>query len=477
MKNSLGTDHFVHLRIINYLKSNKEYFLKDVFTFDERYCFYPFLFHWLISKLPNRAIHGEGYKKINLVIRILRIFLFNFFCIQFGLVDDLLKGLLLNIVYLTFPFSYLKWNAINSGLSARGFGLLLGEAYLYLIYGYFIYDYYPFYLILCVFGIFFYLSSQFSTQFFILSNLFFTIYFSDLVFILIPIISGILYYLMFKRVAISYFYGQFNHKRNYVLFFLKTQFKHRKSFYRDFIYDFWIKFKKTPKQGIRYFFTNPFIEISYGYLYLILYLILKPLSFNNLSNLEIIVFSGVFCFVLTTFSYTRFLGEAQRYIQFTMPFIAIGFVNLFSVGFILSVIVTSIIIILLYYTLNFTYEKSSKQIDFVKWFLEVKNLLETNDLIISNDTQLIKIFSANFQIISTDWTYFFKDKKEFQFNHPKNYSILSPEAINYLNKKYKPSILVINCKLYNQEDKDFISNSFSLEKINEHKNLCIYRIL
>ena len=127
-------------------------------------------------------------------------------------------------MYLTFPFSYLKWNAINSGLSARGFGLLLGEAYLYLIYGYFIYDYYPFYLILCVFGIFFYLSSQFSTQFFILSNLFFTIYFSDLVFILIPIISGILYYLMFKRVAISYFYGQFNHKRNYVLFFLKTQF-------------------------------------------------------------------------------------------------------------------------------------------------------------------------------------------------------------------------------------------------------------
>ena len=271
MRNSLGTDHFVHLRIINYLKSNKEYFLKDVFTFDERYCFYPFLFHWLISKLPNRAIHGEGYKKINLVIKILRIFLFNFFCIHYDLADDILKGLLLNIVYLTFPFSYLKWNAINSGLSARGFGLLLGEAYLYLIYGYFIYDHHLFYIIICVFGIFFYLSSQFSTQFFILSNLFFTIYFLDFRFIIIPIISGIIYYLLFTRVAVSYFYGQFNHKRNYVLFFLKTQFMHRKSFNRDFIYDFWIKLKKNPKQGIRYFVTNPFIEISYGYLYLILW--------------------------------------------------------------------------------------------------------------------------------------------------------------------------------------------------------------
>lgn len=476
MKSSLGTDHFVHLRIIKYLKSNKEYFLKDVFTLNERYCFYPFLFHWLISKLPCRVINGQGYKKINLVIKISRIFLFNFFCLQFGLADDLLKGLLLNLVYLSFPFSYLKWNAINSGLSARGFGLLLGEAYLYSIYGYFIYDHYLFYLILCVLGILFYLSSQFSTQFFILSSLFFTVYLLDFRFILIPVFSAILYYLLFKKVAISYFYGQLNHKRNYVLFFLKTQFKYRKSFYRDFVYDFWIKLKKNPKQGIRYFVTNPFIEISYGYLYLILYLILKPLSFNNLSNLEIIVFSGVFCFVLTTFRFTRFLGEAQRYIQFTIPFITIAFVNSFSISLISLTIWVILIILMFYYCSHFRYQKLNK-IDVVKWFFTVKNLLKTSDLIISNDTQLLKIFSANFQIISTDWTYYFKNKKEFQFNHPKSYTILSPEAIDHLNKKYNPSILVLNSELYNQKEKDFISNNFSLEKITEFENYNMYRIV
>ena len=129
-----------------------------------------------------------------------------------------------------------------------------------------------------------------------------------------------------------------------------------------------------------------------------------------------------------------------------------------------------------YYYSHFRNQKLNK-IDVVKWFFTVKNLLKTSDLIISNDTQLLKIFSANFQIISTDWTYYFKNKKEFQFNHPKSYTILSPEAIDHLNKKYNPSILVLNSELYNQKEKDFISNNFSLEKITEFENYNMYRIV
>ena len=475
MKTSLGTDHFVHLRIIKYLKASNKYLLKNVFTINEKYCFYPFLLHWLISKLPNKAIQGEGYKKITFGINALRIIFFNLFCFQFSLFSNSSSWILTNIIYLTFPFTYLKWNAINTGLSARGFGLLLGEVYLYLMFGYFVYDNHLVFAIICLYGILFYLSSQFATQFFILASLFFTIFFFDLRFILIPLTSSILFYLIFRKVAKSFFYGQFNHKRNYLKYFLKTQFKHRKSFYRDFIYDFWVKLFRNLKDGIKYIVTNPFVETFYGFLYLTVLFLLKPDGFINPSNMELIILSGVFCFILTTFNITRFLGESQRYIQFTIPFIAIEFVNSFSFDFVLQILLTSIIIIVTY---SFFYFRNSDldRKNPVEWVHEVKNTLQENDVIISNDIQLLKIFSSDFQIISTDWTHYFKDKKEFHFNHPKNYSILSPEALNHFNKKYNPTILLLSDKLYNNNERNLINNYFSLKKINEFEDFKIYRI-
>jgi hypothetical protein len=199
MKYSLGTDHFVHLRIIKNLKAKKEYFLEDVFTLNEKYCFYPFLFHWLISKLPTSFLENKSHKKIIHGIKILRVLFFNFFIFQFNFVDDTVSFILLNTVYLTFPFSYFKWNAINRGLSARGFGLLIGEIYLYIIFIYLSYDHYLTYLIVCVFGVIFYLGSQFGSQFFILSSLFITIFKLDLKFVLIPVLSLTLYSFFSKK--------------------------------------------------------------------------------------------------------------------------------------------------------------------------------------------------------------------------------------------------------------------------------------
>lgn len=53
----------------------------------------------------------------------------------------------------------------------------------------------------------------------------------------------------------------------------------------------------------------------------------------------------------------------------------------------------------------------------------------------------------------------------------------SPEAINYLNKKYNPSILIINSKLYNQEEKEYVIKNWTLEKIAEFENYNMYRVV
>lgn len=469
-----GTDHYVHLRIIRFLKKNKKYFLKDVFTLNEKYCFYPFFFHWLISLTPIDI--NKNFIRIYYTILVVRLINFSFFLFYFT-EFSFQEILLCVLTYLSFPFNYLKWNSINKGFSARGFGILLAEIFLYFTYSFIVFNQNIYLLINLFIALIILLSSQLTYQFLLLSSIFFFIYYLNIIFLILPIISALILYVLNREVFVNFFYGQYYHKRNYCLYFIKSHFKIRESYYRDFFYDFFVEFKKDFKHGLKYFFTNPFIEIIYGFpLLIMIFFRLNNETIYDNKILLLFISVGVLSFLATSLKKTRFLGEPQRYIQFVIPFIIIFAVKEYEDYEIIYFLVLSILIILIYHRI-YSNENINPHYDFQKNLDTIKKSLPNSSLIISNDIQKLKILSSEFNVICNDWSRKFKNEQEFNSFHKNNYTIHSVLGLLYFYKKFKPNILLLNEELYDNKEIFLIKNNIRLKLILQIKKLSIFRII
>jgi len=294
---------------------------------------YPQLYHWLLSFCENN--------KINYYNSVLKIFLW---CIQGFMLFFLLNiserylgynvpihiaifGLI--ILYLN-PFNFDSNNAKNINLSPRLLGVVIGQLFLCFIASYHITEEVIFLFLISIFIPLVIYTTQFTLQFISIIFLVHIFFFETQ--IIIAYLLGLLFTVAINiKYFIFYFKMQLQHKTFYSKK-LADQFilKVRYSIWRDFIYDFWIKPKN--KSFILYIYNNPVIQALFGFPLLIFFIINFVSNYENIyyikNNGKVLLFFVpvllcFFAFIITSFRRTRFLGEPQRYLEFSTPFLVV----------------------------------------------------------------------------------------------------------------------------------------------------------
>ncbi|MBL0310985.1 MAG: hypothetical protein IPP77_15350 [Bacteroidetes bacterium] len=375
-----------------------------------------------------------------------------------------IQYLLANLVFNLFPFSYVIWNAKNMGLSARGVGLLAGQIYIYLLVAYLLNPSLWLFaaLFIAVFVIF--LLSQMAIQFVLLTLPFIVLFFRVPELLLLPVLALGSYFLILPRVAKNFVIGQFNHKRNYALFLgeifiLKTRY----SIWRDLVYDFWKKLKEEPRKirALNYMLTNPVVEFIYGMPFIwmsvgVFYFFTPATDLHTTSILNVLaklLVIALLAFVLTSFRWTRFLGEPQRYLEFTFPVATLMFILIFPMKWVLIYSGFWALFISVYVFGNRKYSSDKKPGDKGSLPERVLRVLDDisipNQTITSNDYQLMKILSASkFSPLMPCITNYYKDKAAFQIQFNNSFEIISPNWIIDHIDRYNPAVVLINTSLY-----------------------------
>ena len=452
-----GSDHALHLTLIHRIKINKNRFVENnMFYFNEKYPYYPQLYHWILSFFPEFIIK-EKYNNIGVVIKAIEIIAFNFFLyyIYTNVGFEKITFLFANFIFNAFPFSYAFWNAKNTGLSARGIGLIAGQIYLYLIIVYVFSG-----SLWILFGIFIivfiiWLLSQMAMQFVLLSLPLIAIIFRIPEIIIMPFISYGLFYLIMPKVAKGYILGQFNFKRNYALFMSYIFIlKRRPSIYRDFFYDFWVNVKRDRKRGFLYIYQNPIIELFYGFVFLwfVIYVAIINSFPEILSNMFSLVIISLILFFITSFRLTRFLGEPQRYVEFVIPIISILFSISYSWQFASIILFLAFLIIIIpNYIINNNILFRNRNSDRDNLFeLLKKNTSQKSKICISNDNEILKfIMPLGYDICKPDYSMYYKTKSSF-FNlfYDSQLEKISPLALKEYCEQFNPDFLILNNNFY-----------------------------
>lgn len=455
-----GSDHAFHLSTIQRIKNNRHRFIKNyLLSINEKYPFYPQLYHWLLSFLPE-TVYQKKFNYINLAVKVIEIIVFNIFLyyIYNTIGFERINFLYANIVFNAFPFSYSAWNAKNTGLSARGIGLVAGQSYLYLIVAYLLTG--SLWILLSIFFIVFVimLLSQITMQFVILSLPLVIVVFSVPELFPIPFVAYGLFYLIIPKVAKNYIIGQFNHKRNYALFMANIFIlKNRPSIYRDFILDFWVKLRNDWRHGLIYIYTNPLVELVYGFVFL-WFVVYANYSQGFAEEFKVIyklVMISLALFFLTSFRWTRFLGEPQRYVEFGIPAMSFLFAISYSWQITAWLLLFSFLVISAPKILSLKF----RRFDFVD--RDISNLLtlikdsgfKNSTIFISNQTEAIKFISGlGAKICRPDVSCFYKSKKDFNKHYYSSYSSISPHAIKEYIDNYFPDYLIIARNIYDVDE-------------------------
>lgn len=334
-----GVDHFTHLSFIKDIQLNKRRFiLKNSNVVEDKNFMYPQLMHFILSFFPF-SFSEKKYLRINFITEIM-LYGFAVFTVYYFSDGDKIKALgLASLLIVTNPFNRFIWNAKVSGISARNFGIL--TVYLYLFF--FSSDIFTevIYLRLLVFillGFIIIISSQFATQFLLLFSLICIFFRSYYPAIALPF-SFLLFYLIMPKVFLSYVRGQYQHKKIWIKHLAKIGLlKNRYSIYRDFIYDFY------QKKNLKYFLTNPIIEVLAGFPLIVVLAIIQPEIFRN----NLVIFAAIASFILTSFRFTRFFGEPQRYVEMALPMLTFVAIKYLTTEQIYLIVIFNIIFFILH---------------------------------------------------------------------------------------------------------------------------------
>lgn len=480
-KTSFGSDHFIHVSILEKIKSNGfKYGVRKISGYNEENSTYPILFHYILACFFYKtAINNPN--RISFVITIISIFFFNFFLSHIIGLNDWFFILKANILYLIFPFSYIYWNAKNMGLTARGFGLLIGQIFTYCLVFYLKGEGSSAWIIMMtVFSFTALLGSQFAFQYIFFISLVTSLFVSQVQLLIPVLISLIMFRLLLPKFSKEFFRGQYNHKRNYALYLAPIYIlKTRPSIYRDFIYDFWIKLSQLKKEKVKtlyYIYSNPVFELIYGFpflwVFVFYYLTEEPLIQLNTFNL--VIGSSLSIFFLISLRPFRFLGEPQRYVEFVIPLISISFLYHVPQTIQLAVALLSIAFIALTKLVFYSFkEYSNHDHDEITHFL--KNKFPRETIISSNDSNFSKFLIPYFNIVKTDLTRYYKDIVEFNFYHNNNFAIHSVNGLLEFHKIHKTDLIIINLKLYSQADIDKLHSKLDIKEVRIINNYIIYK--
>ncbi len=485
IKKDPSSDHFAHLTIINSIKKNNHrFFIKDPIYVTIQNYFYPQLFHWVLSFF-NEKLYKENYRHIITAVKIIEIVSFNLFL--FYLYDlirfDKIIFLYANIILHLFPFSYVLWNAKNRGLSARGLGLVFGQIYLYLMTIYLITNSIAAFIGISLIVALTILLSQMGGQFVLFSLPLLALLFGRYeLFLVILIVFGILYLFM-PNVTRNYIVGQFNHKRNYALFVSDIYtLKHRPGIYRDFVFDFWKKLQEKPGHALKYMYQNPIVEIGYGFIFLWFVLFFGFTTGYEAEPLQILFQLSIMTlvmFVLMSFRWTRFLGEPQRYVEFSIPLVTVLFILSYQTITITIIALTVAAYIIVVHTILLN-RKQKPALTTNESKAELNNYISTlknNESIVvaSNDNTILHMVSSHqIKICTVDYSRYYKDKEAYyRMYYNDNFTQLSPEILKEYHEQYGVSILILNRNIYQLEE---LMADFSVDEIEYHAEINSYEV-
>lgn len=470
-----GSDHSYHFKLINLIKRNNYRF---VVNFDDIYSYMevcPQLYHWICSAInPNFLLKKANY--VNYIIGFVLIISFNIFLWLYQMCQHDYFGnieiLLLNILFITIPISYVIWNAKFMGLSARIFGLFLSYIYIFILFFYINESSLELFCYLSLIVFFMLLGSQFAYQFFLFSNPFIAICLNKYEILLLIPISILILFIFNYKYALNFLKSQYNHKRNYSKFMIKDcHFKARYSIWRDFVYDFWLKKDKA------YFLGNPVIEVFIGALPNCFVLCYFPFS-NAINNdslwlLYILASSSFFAFWITSLRIGRFLGEPQRYIEFGIPFFTILSIVVFPIWLNVIFIIFNVVI-LLWYAKNSQYHRQLPEhikireelIEYMK-----NNFTDEYKHLLSNDNEIARHFYiSDYEPHVPNHCGFYNDKDSFLANYYKgDYHRISPTFLVQEMELYSKGTLILYTnllKFYDEKELEPLMVNIKLELIN-----------
>jgi len=350
-----GSDHYIHQLYIDLIRQNKHLMIDTCTNFvNENRMAYPQLLHWVVAWFPKSAEQFIS-KYLQVFVNLLSSAAFYGFIRiygefevieQIGQYDDLIYKFVPTsgsrmfaacLLFVLIPFSYNTNNAKNTGLSARGLGLLLGQVFLGLLLLYDFEQNFWFLLPAAIVVWIILLSSTFAGQFVVFGSLLLALFTLDPM-LLLPLVVGlVLFFAITPKVATTYIKGQLVHKKLYSKYIAQIHIlKTRPSIWLDW-------FTQIPKR-LRWFLSNP-KENGYHLDYVLnnaiaVFVLQMSVVFiaifvatndffrdaisTSISGLSISVCLLV-CFtlfLLTSVRKTRFLGEPERYLEFGIPFAA-----------------------------------------------------------------------------------------------------------------------------------------------------------
>ncbi len=468
-----GSDHYGHLNRINNIKKNRNRFIKRN---ESNLCntkeAYPQFYHWILALLPSTIIE-RYYRVFAIVIDLLQLIsflIFAFTIYPFIQTDLNLERFMLfgGLIFIFTPFRYSIWNAKNSGLSARGFGLFQGQIYLYFISWYYLSGNIVFFLGAFLMGFIIIISSQFAMQFVLFSSLFFALFFKNPLFLLIPVFALLMFYLIMPEIACNYIKGQIIHKTLYYKYIAeKFILRNRYSIWRDFVWDFWIKAKEDFKKSILYIYQNSLVSVIFGFPFFTLLVLCffvdnKVLGLimadRSLWILGIPVVVSSIIFLLTSFRKTRFLGEPERYMEFCTPQISILGGVFFGYSSFIAYIVLGISFVLVigqfilgYLIIKYGYTKTQHYKNFMKIFdtlckIERSEVKEMR--IFSNNSLLNKTLQiGNWKVLNINVTSLYTGQFHFKDIFPVEYPFIAKDVILPLIKEVEIGWFILDTNI------------------------------
>lgn len=435
-----GSDHFFHLSLIKRIHEQKKIQLKNIFTYGEKYPVYPQLYHLLLSPFYN--IIKDRPSVIILFSFLIERLMFLVYILTFYYLFEIHTNLLFLQLFLYFTFTgdLFSWNSKSRGLNTRGIGISLAYLYLFLII--FSVPFANVYLI--ILSVIIFLSSQFAFQFITFFNLLSLVLFKTYEPLMCEFVGLFLLICFWPSYTIAFIKGQINHKYNYFKYLSHVfLFKYRYSIWRDFFYDFFKQ--KTLKKTLIYFLSNPIIEVIISIPFLIISIYISTISSVDLipSAFDNVILITFFIAFLTSFRYTRFLGEPQRYLDFILPIsIIYSSVYLINSNFLLPIIVYILFFNALKLYINRKVNFKTKDTDIFLYFNENDH---SNKLLLSDNSNLSKSLMAfGLQVLRFDLTKRMKSLDDFKKIHNNSYEFIEDDAFIDFKQNFNVDLILLS---------------------------------
>jgi hypothetical protein len=455
-----GSDHYFHNFYVDIILKNKhkffskfENFIGNIHTTD------PLLIYKIISYFPAKK-RNYITLLLNPLIMTLMMFIWGIFFIKVTSFNVSIIITVFCLVAFT-PQYYYAQNARLYGLSSRGLGLLIGLSTMISLY--MATNISPYYWILALlFAYLSWISNLFVQQYLIIVSLLMLLIFHDYYFILLVISSLLLFFTLQNKIATQYFKNRWQYFLIYKNFLAKKfLLDYRFSIWRDWIYDFWrINNFKSASNWLSYIYNNSIFIVAVFNPNLIIVLITiingkdVYIDENPLYSFSLKVsLCSLGAFIATSFRFSRFLGEPERYVEMAIPFMTI-----------ISVFALKNHFNYLYYLLGYCIFLTVFQIFF---FLRMRKKLYPEDDAATpiNIAQSIYSYAKNEDVriasncmeilkklLNTKWQFlmYYPTVKELGGIHVKNlfshYPFLTDESVIHLLGRNNINYLIINKK-------------------------------